>query len=170
MRRLFLSFVLTALVALAAACGSDETDRGPDGGEQGDSAAPATQASPADGQSSRRLRITVGDTSLTAELFDDNAAADDLLSRLPLTLRASDLGGAEKIAPLPSKLSTTGLPEGDDPSVGDLGYWTPDDNLVFYYGDVRYWDGIVRIGRLNGDLAALARQPDGARVTVRVAR
>ena len=170
MRRLVLAFVLTASLALAAACGSGDTDPSPDGGEQRDPAVPSTQAPPPDGQSSRRLRITVGDSSLTAEVFDDNAAADDLLSRLPLTLRASDLGGAEKIAPLRSKLSTDGLPEGDDPRVGDLGYWTPDDNLVFYYGDVGYWDGIVRIGRLHGDLAALARQPDGARVTVRVAR
>jgi hypothetical protein len=30
--------------------------------------------------------------------------------------------------------------------------------VVFYYGDVGYWDGIVRIGRFDGDMQAVAAQ------------
>jgi hypothetical protein len=45
---------------------------------------------------------------------------------------------------------------GADPDVGDLGYYAPGHDLVLYYGDQSYFDGIVILGRLEGDLAALA--------------
>lgn len=102
-----------------------------------------------------RLRVVIGDTTLTGRLFD-NATARDLASQLPMTLTFGDLHGVEKGAPLPRKLSVDGMPAGDDPQVGDLGYWAPDGNLVLYYGDVAYWNGIMRIGHLDGDMDALA--------------
>ncbi len=38
---------------------------------------------------------------------------------------------------------------------------------MFYYGDVGYWKGIVRIGRLSdGAIDLLRRQPDGFSVTI----
>jgi hypothetical protein len=39
--------------------------------------------------------------------------------------------------------------------------------LVFYYGDVGYWNGIVRIGRFDtADLEFIRGQPDGLQVTI----
>ncbi|WP_396834562.1 cyclophilin-like fold protein [Mycobacterium sp. ITM-2016-00316] len=73
-----------------------------------------------------------------------------------MTLTFADLHGVEKGAPLPRKLSVDGMPEGDDPQVGDLGYWAPDGNLVLYYGKVGYWTGIMRVGRIDGDMQAVA--------------
>ena len=101
------------------------------------------------------IRVVIGDTTITGRLFD-NATARDLASQLPMTLTFGDLHGVEKGAPLPRKLSVDGMPAGDDPQVGDLGFWAPDGNLVLYYGDVAYWNGIMRIGHLDGDMDALA--------------
>jgi len=63
-------------------------------------------------------------------------------------------------------LSLEGAPEGDDPVVGDIGYWSPVGSLVFYYGDVGFWNGIVRIGEFDGEMAAIERQSDDFGVTI----
>jgi hypothetical protein len=63
-------------------------------------------------------------------------------------------------------LSLDGAPEGDDPAVGDIGYWAPDGDLVFYYGDVGFWNGIVRIGAFDGEMDAIERQSDDFSVTI----
>jgi hypothetical protein len=111
------------------------------------------------------VRITIGDTVMTGRLFD-NATANDLAAQLPLTLTFHDLNGVEKISPLPRKLSVQGMPPGDDPQIGDIGYWAPDGNLVFYYGDVSYWTGIMRIGEFDGDMQAIAQQSGAFTATV----
>lgn len=110
--------------------------------------------------------MSVAGRQLTA-LLGDNPTADDLAARLPLTLSFRDLNNVEKIAELPGPLTTDGVPVGDDPDTGDIGYYAPTNNLVLYYGDVEYWDGIVRIGRLgDADVRLIAGQPDGFEVTV----
>ena len=112
------------------------------------------------------IRISVDGRTLTARLAD-NATARDLLDQLPLTLRFRDFNHVEKIAKLPRPLTLDGAPAGADPDVDDLGYYAPSGDLVLYYGDVGYFDGIVRLGRFgDGDLAAIARQPDGFEVTL----
>jgi hypothetical protein len=44
--------------------------------------------------------------------------------------------------------------------VGDLGYYAPGHDLVLYYGDQSYFDGIVILGRLKGGVADLADLAD----------
>ena len=112
------------------------------------------------------IRITFGDTELTARLHD-NATARDLAAQLPLTLTFRDHNNVEKTAPLPRELSLDGAPAGHDPAAGDIGYWAPDGHLVLYYDDAApYLNGIVRIGEFDGDMAAVKRLPEGARVTI----
>jgi hypothetical protein len=86
-----------------------------------------------------------------------------------LTLSFRDLMNKEKMAPLTRELSVQDVPEGDDPLPGDIGYWVPDGNLVLYYGDVEYWNGIVRIGSFDGGRGEIARQADGFRMTIELA-
>jgi hypothetical protein len=118
------------------------------GGEDGNQPAGAPQTSPADGTP---IRIAFGDTELTARL-DDNATARDLAAQLPLTLTFRDHNSVEKTAPLPRELSLEGAPEGHDPAAGDIGYWAPGGDLVFYYdSDAPFFNGIVRIGELHGE-------------------
>jgi len=112
------------------------------------------------------IRITVGSQTITAQLAD-NPTAQDLASQLPLNLSIRDFNRVEKIADLPRPLTTDGVPAGDDPEVNDIGYYAPSNNLVFYYGDVGYFNGIVRIGRAGGqDMQLIERQRDGTQITV----
>ena len=94
---------------------------------------------------------------MTARLTN-NSTALDLLSQLPLTLTFRDFNEVEKIADLPRTLSTDGVPPGADPDILDIGYYSPSNNLVLYYGDVGYFNGIVRIGRFDTDIAVLQAQ------------
>ena len=112
------------------------------------------------------IRITAGDQTFTAQLAD-NPTARDLVDQLPLTLRFRDFNSVEKIAKLRRPLTMDGAPVGDDPEINDVGYYAPSSDLVLYYGDVGYWNGIVRIGRLNAqDMSLIERQPDGFELTI----
>ena len=153
-----LVLALLASVSLAACGGEDEDGNQPAGAPETSTPSPATddqETSPADGMP---IRITFGETELTARL-DDNATARDLAAQLPLTLTFRDHNNVEKTAPLPRELSLEGAPEGHDPAAGDIGYWAPNGDLVFYYdSDAPFFNGIVRIGEFDGEMDAIERQ------------
>ena len=113
--------------------------------------------SPATGETP--ITITIADTVITARLAD-NATAHDLAAQLPLTLTFTDFNQVEKIAKLPQPLSMDGVPAGADPDIRDIGYYAPSGDLVFYYGDVGYFNGIVRIGRFDTSMDQIERQGD----------
>jgi hypothetical protein len=113
----------------------------------------------------RPIKITIADKVITARLAD-NATARDLAAQLPPTLTFKDFNHVEKVATLPRRLSTDGVPAGADPDIGDIGYYAPSANLVFYYGDVGYWNGIVRIGRFDTTMELIEHQPDNFQVTI----
>ncbi|MCM0673594.1 cyclophilin-like fold protein [Micromonospora phytophila] len=108
-----------------------------------------------------KIQITVNGQRLQATIFD-SAAGRDLIAQLPLTVDMVDHGSVEKTGPLPSPLSLAGQPDGADPDVGDVGYYAPGNDLVFYYGDQSYYPGIVIIGRLDGDAASAIADINGA--------
>jgi hypothetical protein len=64
-------------------------------------------------------------------------------------LRFRDFNRVEKIAELPRPLTMEGVPAGADPEINDIGYYAPSRDLVLYYGDVGYFNRIVRIGHLR---------------------
>jgi hypothetical protein len=99
----------------------------------------------------------------------DTPTGAALVEQLPLTLTFEDLGGQEKDGHLSEELTMDGLPAGDDPEVGDLGYYAPWGNVVLYYGDVSYWDGIARIGRIDGDVNLIAEQSGDFTATLELA-
>ena len=111
------------------------------------------------------IRVTFAGRVMTGRLFN-NATANDLLSLLPLRLSFRDLNDIEKLARLPRSLSVEGMPRGDDPDVGDIGYWAPGGDLVFYYGDLDYVNGVMRIGQCAGSMDAIAKQVDDFTATV----
>jgi hypothetical protein len=161
-----LVLALLASVSLSA-CGGDDEDSDQAAGPPDASApAPSPDPTPASGGENTTasegtpIRITFGDTELAARL-DDNATARGLVAQLPLTLTFRDHNNVEKTAPLPSELSVEGAPEGHDPAVGEIGYWAPDGDLVFYYdSDAPFFNGIVRIGEFDGAMEAIERQSE----------
>jgi hypothetical protein len=52
------------------------------------------------------------------------------------------------------------------PDIRDIGYYAPSGDLVFYYGDVGYWNGIVRIRRFDTTMELIEHQDDNFQVTI----
>lgn len=103
------------------------------------------------------ITVTIGETVLEGRLRD-SPTARDLRAQLPLELEFRDLNSVEKIARLPHELTMDGVPEGDDPEPNDIGYYAPTGDLVLYYDDVGYWDGIVRLGVFTSDMDPIRNQ------------
>lgn len=114
-----------------------------------------------------RIEITIDGQRFRASL-DDSPAGRDLVAQLPVTLEMADHGAVEKTGALPSPLSLDGQPVGADPDVGDVGYYAPGRDLVLYYGDQSFYDGIVVLGRLEGDAAQRLAAMEGT-ITATVA-
>ncbi|MBA3021133.1 cyclophilin-like fold protein [Propionicimonas sp.] len=112
------------------------------------------------------ITITIGAETYIATLAD-SPTARDLTAQLPLTLSFKDYNKVEKIAKLRRPLTIEGVPPGADPEINDIGYYSPTNDLVLYYGEVGYWDGIVRIGTIRDGMGSIAQQPDG--FTARIA-
>jgi hypothetical protein len=121
-------------------------------------------ATPNQGASSMNISLTINGQVLSATL-EDNAAARDFLGLLPLTLDLEDYASTEKIAQLPKKLSTAGAPAGITPSVGDITYYAPWGNLAIFYKGFGHANGLVKLGRIEGDIQVLrGRGPLNARI------
>ena len=103
------------------------------------------------------IRIRIADTVVAGELWD-NAPARALIEGLPVTLNFSDLNNVEKTARFDPPLPMTGMPDGDDPMPRDIGWYSPTHDVVLYYGDVGYWPGIARIGRILDGVDTIAAQ------------
>lgn len=106
-------------------------------------------------QGAMKIRIIANGREMTAEL-EGSAAARDFATLLPIDLSLRDYNGTEKIAELPSHLPVEGAPEGIDPAVGDIAYFAPWGNLALFYRDFGYSRGLIRLGRIDGDMEALA--------------
>jgi hypothetical protein len=120
-------------------------------------------ASAAEGQ---RIRIRMGDQSVTATL-NNSEAARDLLAMLPLSIQMRDHLRREKTGRIPKPLSerTQGSPTYEK---GDLGYWRPGGNFVIFYrhdGLTIPSPGIVLLGKLDAG-AEVFDLPGSVNVTV----
>jgi hypothetical protein len=157
--------VASLAMLLLAACGGSDPVTGTGSDAPAAPAPDATAAEPAAPADGTPIRLSIGTTVLTARLHD-NPTARDLLAHLPLTLAFRDLNGVEKIARLPRALTMDGVPAGADPEIRDIGYYAPSNNVVLYYGDVGYWNGIVRIGQYDGNTESVQGLEDGTAVTI----
>mgnify|MGYP000900912359 FL=1 len=115
-----------------------------------------------------RIRITVGDRTIEARLHD-NPTARSLIDQLPLTLDFSDYGGQEVLAEPPSPLTMEGAPAGESAPAGTIGWHAPSGVIVLYYADVGRYNGIVRIGEMDGDASLLAGWRGSRSVTIELA-
>jgi len=112
----------------------------------------AAFASPpaASAQSAERIRIHIGDQSVTATL-NSSEAARDLVAMLPLSIPMRDHLRREKTCPIPGPLSerTVASP---NYQTGDLGYWRPGGSSVISYrhdGLTIPSPGIVVLGQFD---------------------
>ena len=111
-------------------------------------------AAPNQDETSRKIRIEFNGASTTATLYD-NPSTRDFASMLPLDLTIDDYSTNEKIAYLPRKLTEEGAGPFANEAPGDLAYYAPWGNLAFFYGSYRYSSGLIRLGRIDSDIAPL---------------
>jgi hypothetical protein len=114
----------------------------------------AQDVAPAQDETSMKIRIAFNGMSMTATLYD-NPSARDFASMLPLDLTIDDYSTNEKIAYLTRKLTEEGSGPFGNEAPGDLAYYAPWGNLAFFYDSYRYSRGLIRLGRIDGDLAPL---------------
>lgn len=101
-------------------------------------------------QKGMKLKITIGDNELEAELYD-TPTGRDFISRLPLTVELEDYANNEKIFYPKPELSTADAPEGFDPSAGDITYYAPWGDIAIFYKDFKYSSGLISIGKIEED-------------------
>jgi hypothetical protein len=114
----------------------------------------AQDATPNQDEMTVQIRIEFNGASMTATLYD-NSSARDFASMLPLDLTIDDYSNNEKISYLPRKLTEEGSGPFGNEQPGDLAYYAPWGNLAFFYASYRYSSGLIRLGRIDGDIAPL---------------
>ena len=114
----------------------------------------AQDPAPSQGEASMKIGIEFNGAKMTATL-DDNPSTRDFASMLPLDLTIDDYSTNEKIAYLPRKLTEEGSGPFGDEAPGDLAYYAPWGNLAFFHGSYRYSSGLIRLARIDGDIAPL---------------
>jgi hypothetical protein len=160
-------FALGLFVTLAqTGCGSEEGTDASSGDQptasdtQPTSPQPATTSADSDARQvvGTIVRISSNTASVDVTIDEDNPAARDFLSMLPLTITLEEFAGREKISYLPRKLRHSGSP-GSDPESGDLIYFVPWGNLGFYYNaeGIGYSDDTIHLGTYDASLDQLER-------------
>jgi hypothetical protein len=114
-----------------------------------------------------RIRLTIGDQQATATL-EDNAAARDLATLLPVTIPMGDLFGREKPGPLPRALTGDVEPVFTY-EVGQLAYWPPNHDIAVFYADdgARIPSpGLIPLGAVDSGLDVIAAAGDDFEMTI----
>lgn len=100
---------------------------------------------------STNVKITVGNRTITATM-ENNAAAQDFLSRLPLEVTLNDYNNiTEKIFYPSPALTTAGVPRGCAPVPGDITIYVPWNNVAIFCKSGSQSNDLIKIGRIDGD-------------------
>lgn len=100
---------------------------------------------------SMKMNITVGGRTVAATM-EDNAAARDFLSRLPLEVTLNDYNNiTEKIFYPSPALTTTGVTRGCAPTPGDITIYVPWGNVAIFCKNWSQTNDLIRIGHIDGD-------------------
>ena len=103
------------------------------------------------GISSPNVNISVGDRTITATM-EDNAAAQDFLSRLPLEVTLKDYNQTtEKIFYPSPALTTVGTARGCVPISGDITIYAPWGNVAIFCKNGSRSNDLIKIGHIDGD-------------------
>ena len=137
--------MLLSLV-LPAACGESGDDPAPSGGHPGQPETPGGNEGGDPGETS----LKIGSRTITATM-EDNAAARDFLSRLPLEVTLSDYSNAEKIFYPSPALTTSKVARGCTPAPGDITIYVPWGNVAIFYKNGSRSNDLIRIGRIDGN-------------------
>lgn len=142
---LLIPFLSLAVLSMAACGSGDEETSVP------------TQPLPAqpdeDGNNetatSMKMNIIVGNRTITATM-EDNAAARDFLSRLPLEVTLNDFNNTtEKIFYPNPALTVENVTRGCAPSPGDITIYVPWSNVAIFCKSWSHSNDLIKIGHID---------------------
>ena len=140
---LLIPLMLLTVMSMAACGGSDDDPVMPE--------TPETPEQPETPTTSMKLNITVGSRTITATM-EDNAAARDFLSRLPLEVTLNDYNNVtEKIFYPSPALTTGGVTRGCTPVPGDITIYVPWGNVAIFCKSWSHSNDLIKIGRIDGN-------------------
>ena len=102
-----------------------------------------------------KVKITL-DNQVHYATLADNPSARSLFQQLPFTLPLEDYAASEKIARPQYKLNTAEAPARYRGKPGDITYYAPWGNLALFYKGSADADGLIYLGKFDGDFQALA--------------
>lgn len=95
------------------------------------------------------VNIKVGEQTITATM-EDNVAARDFLSRLPLEVTLNDYNNTEKIYYPSPALNINEAPRGCNPQPGDITIYAPWGNVAIFYKSFPGNNSLIKIGHIDG--------------------
>ena len=103
------------------------------------------------GETSMKVKISVGDRTITATM-EDNAAGRDFFSRLPLEVTLNDYNNTtEKLFYPDPALTTEGVARGCAPTSGDITIYAPWGNVAIFCKNWSHSNDLIKIGRIDGN-------------------
>lgn len=114
----------------------------------------------------QKILLSWDEGSAEISLYD-NLTAKDLISRLPLEVNIEDYNSTEKIIRFDDKLTEDSTAKGVEPVSGDVTvYAAPWGNIAIFYKPFSYSDDLIKLGKVESGLDALAEISDGTKVTI----
>ena len=103
------------------------------------------------GETSLKMKISVGNRTITATM-EDNVAGRDFLSRLPLEVTLNDYNNTtEKIFYPDPVLTTESVARGCAPTPGDITIYAPWGNVAIFCKSWSHSNDLIKIGRIDGN-------------------
>lgn len=147
--KILIPFLFMAIISTAA-CGDSNDD--PAIPEHPETLEPSDEDKQGSSDEvSLNIDIVIGEHTITATM-EDNAAARDLLSRLPLEITLNDFNNTtEKIFYPKLALTLNGVPRGCTPVPGDITIYAPWGNVAIFCKEWPHSDDLIKIGHIDGD-------------------
>lgn len=155
-KKLMIQMMLLAMALSACGNSSEEEIKLPDTPTTPSESATPDNSNNSDSsnnnaQTTLTMKITVENRTITATM-EDNAAAKDLLSRLPLEITLEDFNHTtEKIFYPDPALNTTGVKGGCAPVPGDITIYAPWKNVAIFCKSWSHSNDLIKIGHIDGN-------------------
>lgn len=151
MKKFLLISFLSFAVLSTTACGGGDEDTPPIPTETAPTESGGNDENNNQTATSMKMNITVGSHTVTATM-EDNAAARDLLSRLPLDVTLEDFNNTtEKIFYPDPALTTEGVTRGCAPTPGDITIYAPWSNVAIFCKIWSHSNDLIKIGHIDGN-------------------
>lgn len=147
---------------------STQSDKNSDGGNKKSESSVTKETSSTGGGVSvenARIKFKFGNEEVIAKMYD-NPTSRAFLVQLPITITFEDYAGLEKTGYPPKILTTKGAPSGADPKLGDLALYAPWGDLVVYYGESKYANGLIILGHIESGVEKFSEMGQKSTVTI----